>query len=134
MAAEKRRATSTEFTPAAWSRKAASYSAHASGSKRQRAALRRGHFSTLRPPPGKLRPQQAPFRQGKPRPAPPHSTNRWAMGIRRPLPNARLVTFRPGTACARLYSLRSTRRWIQRTVGASKPLAMISTALRLSST
>ena len=32
------------------------------------------------------------------------------MGIRRPTPKARLVTFRPRAACLRLYSVRSTRR------------------------
>ena len=37
------------------------------------------------------------------------------MGILRPMPKARLVTFSPGAACSRLYSLRSTRRCTQRT-------------------
>ena len=37
-----------------------------------------------------------------------HSENLWAIGKRRPMPNALVVTFRPGAACWRLYSLRST--------------------------
>src|SRR5205814_521700 len=54
--------------------------------------------------------------------------------MRRPTPKARLVTFRPGAAWARLYSLRSTRRCTQRTVFSSNPWATISGALKLSST
>ena len=37
-----------------------------------------------------------------------HSEYLCAMGKRRPMPNALVVTFRPGAACCRLYSLRST--------------------------
>ena len=37
-----------------------------------------------------------------------HSVNLCAMGKRRPMPNAFVVTFRPGAACWRLYSFRST--------------------------
>ncbi len=62
------------------------------------------------------------------------STYFCAIGMRRPSPKARLVTFNPGAACSRLYSLRSTRRWTQRTVFSSNPRPMISRALKLSST
>ena len=44
-----------------------------------------------------------------------HSVNLWAMGKRRPMPNALVVTFRPGAACWRLYSLRSTLSAMSRT-------------------
>ena len=37
-----------------------------------------------------------------------YSEYRCAMGKRRPMPNALVVTFNPGAACWRLYSLRST--------------------------
>jgi len=62
------------------------------------------------------------------------STYLCAIGIFRPIPKARLVTFKPGAACSRLYSFRSTRRWIQRTVFSLKPRAMMSRALKFSST
>src|SRR5262249_31129325 len=62
------------------------------------------------------------------------STYFCAMGILRPIPKARLVTFSPGAACSRLYSLRSTRRCTQRTVFSSNPREMMSRALRFSST
>src|SRR5579883_668348 len=38
----------------------------------------------------------------------PHSEYRCAIGKRRPMPNALVVTFNPGAACWRLYSFRST--------------------------
>src|SRR4030095_6723458 len=47
------------------------------------------------------------------------STYFCASGMRRPTPNARLVTFSPGAACSLLYSFRSTRRCTQRTVFSS---------------
>src|ERR1043166_9329892 len=56
------------------------------------------------------------------------SRYRWAIGIRRPTPNALLVTFNPGAAWRRLYSFESINRTIRFTVGASKPPAMISAA------
>ena len=62
------------------------------------------------------------------------STYFWAIGIRRPSPKARLVTFNPGAACSRLYSLRSTRRCTHLTVFSSNPRPMMSRALKLSST
>src|SRR6202049_1657137 len=37
-----------------------------------------------------------------------HSVYLWAIGKRRPMPKALVVTFSPGAACWRLYSLRST--------------------------
>src|SRR5262249_43859995 len=65
---------------------------------------------------------------------PAYPTYRCAIGMRRPTPKARLVTFNPGAAWARLYSLRSTRRCTQRTVASSNPCATISAALKFSST
>jgi len=62
------------------------------------------------------------------------STYFCAIGMRRPTPKARLVTFKPGAACSRLYSFRSTRLWTQRTVFPLNPCAMMSRALRFSST
>jgi len=62
------------------------------------------------------------------------STYFCAIGIRRPTPNARLVTFSPGAACSLLYSFRSTRRCTQRTVFASNPWVTMSRALKFSST
>ena len=44
-----------------------------------------------------------------------HSVNLCAIGNRRPIPNALVVTFRPGAACCRLYSLRSTLLMMSRT-------------------
>jgi hypothetical protein len=64
----------------------------------------------------------------------PQSTYFCAIGIRRPTPNARLVTLMPGAACSRLYSLMSTRRCTHRTVFSSKPWAIMSRALMFSST
>src|SRR5947207_4189721 len=62
------------------------------------------------------------------------STYRCAIGILRPTPKARLVTFNPGADCSRLYSLRSTRRCTHRTVFSSNPRPIMSRALRFSST
>ena len=62
------------------------------------------------------------------------STYFWATGMRRPRPKAREVTLNPGAACSRLYSFKSTRRWTQRTVFSSSPRAMMSRALKFSST
>ena len=44
-----------------------------------------------------------------------YGVNRWAMGKRRPTPKALEVTRKPGAACLRLYSLRSTFCVISRT-------------------
>src|SRR5579872_865170 len=50
-----------------------------------------------------------------------HSENLWAIGKRRPMPNALVVTFRPGAACWRLYSLRSTLLMMSRTSSIGTP-------------
>src|SRR5207249_2371322 len=57
------------------------------------------------------------------------SRQRWAMGIRRPSPKAFDVIRRPGAACLRLYSLRSTRWTMLRTTAGSSPIATISAAV-----
>ena len=54
-----------------------------------------------------------------------YSRNLWAMGMRRPMPNALVVTRRPGAAWWRFHSLPSTKRMMRRVVSASKPSAMI---------
>ena len=51
-----------------------------------------------------------------------------AMGMRQPVPKAREVTFRTGAACLRLNSAARTSLRTRRTVGSSKPWAMISSA------
>lgn len=51
-----------------------------------------------------------------------------AIGIRRPTPKARLVTFRPVAACLRLYSFTSTMRITFLMVCSSKPAATMSAA------
>src|SRR5580658_2185389 len=53
------------------------------------------------------------------------SLNFWAMGIRRPIPKALVVTFRPGAIWRRLYSFWLIFPKISRTKGASKPAFMI---------
>src|SRR5262245_41853419 len=59
-----------------------------------------------------------------------HSVYFCAIGKRRPIPNALVVTFSPGAACCRLYSLRSTFLMMFRTRsrGKSCSLAMRSGA------
>jgi hypothetical protein len=60
-----------------------------------------------------------------------HPENLCAMGIRRPTPNALVVTFNPGAACWRLYSLRSTLLTISCTRARSRfMLAAISLGVR----
>src|SRR5882724_9008359 len=49
-----------------------------------------------------------------------------AIGILRPIPNALLVTFKPGAAWRRLYSFKSIKRMTLRTVSSSKPDSTIS--------
>ncbi len=60
--------------------------------------------------------------------------NRWAIGMRRPMPKALLVTRRPGAAWWRFHSLRSTRRTMRRTRASSNPRATISGLERWCST
>src|SRR5713226_4307612 len=50
-----------------------------------------------------------------------HGTKRCAIGNGRPKPKAREVIFKPGGACLRLYSFRSTRRATSLTSARSKP-------------
>ncbi len=52
-----------------------------------------------------------------------HSENLCAMGNLRPMPKALVVTFRPGAACWRLYSLRSTLFTISFTNSSGSPCA-----------
>jgi hypothetical protein len=59
---------------------------------------------------------------------------RAAMGMRRPLPKALDVTFRPVAACLRLYSLTSTSRATLATVSRSKPRSTIRATDASSST
>jgi hypothetical protein len=54
------------------------------------------------------------------------SAKRWAMGMRRPRPKALVVTFRPGAAWRRLYSLPLIRRTTRCTAASSYPRATIS--------
>jgi len=58
--------------------------------------------------------------------------NRWATGMRRPMPNARGDTFRPGAAWRRLYSLKVTLLTTSATTAASWPRSMISLGLMCS--
>lgn len=57
-----------------------------------------------------------------------------ATGTRRPTPKALVVTFNPGAAWRRLYSLMLMSRSTRRTVASSNPAAIISDALRPSTT
>ncbi len=52
-----------------------------------------------------------------------HSENLCAMGKRRPMPKAFVVTFRPGAACCRLYSLRSTLLMMSFTNSSATPVS-----------
>src|SRR6185312_14086528 len=64
-----------------------------------------------------------------------HPENLCAIGIRRPTPKALVVTFNPGAACWRLYSLRSTLLTISCTSSSgSFKLAAISRGVRYCST
>src|SRR3974390_1953915 len=56
--------------------------------------------------------------------------NRWAMGMRRPMPNARGDTFSPGAAWRRLYSLKVILLMTSLTTAASNPRSVISDLLK----
>ncbi len=82
-----------------------------------------------------LREQQGRARQRGERTEYLHSKNLWAMGNRRPIPKALVVTFRPGAACWRLYSFRSTLFTMFRTSSIGRLFsAAISPGVRDSST
>src|SRR5665213_1167246 len=60
--------------------------------------------------------------------------NRCAIGMRRPMPNARAEIFNDGAACRRLYSLKFILFKTSPTIAASKPFSIIFSLLKFFTT